>query len=142
MGRILADLYVKDVQKSLAFYRDVLGFEVRGEWTPDGQPTSWGYVALNDCEVMFGSLHSAYEGMYALAPEERAPLEQNRWGVGVTVYFRHAVPDVDAYCEQVKAAGGTIARGPETAPYGWRMFFVRDPDGYLLGFSNDAPTEG
>ena len=103
MAMILTDLYVRDVQSSLAYYRDALGFAVKGEWTPEGQPTSWGYVALGPCEVMFGSLHSAYEGQFSQPAEFRQMLEGNRWGVGMTIYFRHAVPDVDAYYEQVKA---------------------------------------
>ncbi|MFZ5816940.1 MAG: VOC family protein [Bacillota bacterium] len=138
MAYILADLYVRDVQKSLAYYRDVLGFEVKGEWTPEGQPTSWGWVALGDCHVMFNSLHSAYEGLYAADLHFRKQLELNRWGVGVTLHFRDAVEDVEAYFERVKSRGAVVLEHPERTPYGWHQFLIEDLDGYRLGFSVDV----
>lgn len=137
MGYMIADLYVRDVQQSLAYYRDVLGFEVKGEWTPEGQPTSWGHVALGECQVMFGSLHSAYEGQYAQPPEFRQRLEQNQWGVAVTIFLRQAVPDVDAHFAQVKGAGARVVEEPHSTPYGWRLFVVEDPDGYRISFADD-----
>ena len=141
MAYILADLYVRDVQKSLAYYRDVLGFEVKGEWTPEGQPTSWGWVVLGDCQVMFNSLHSAYEGMFAQDEGFRKQLELNRWGVGVTFFFRYAVADVDAYYARVKAAGARVREAPHATPYGWYFFTVEDLDGYKLAFSVDAKQQ-
>jgi catechol 2,3-dioxygenase-like lactoylglutathione lyase family enzyme len=138
MAYILADLFVRDVQKSLAYYRDVLGFEVKGEWTPEGQPTSWGWVALGECQVMFNSLPSAYEGAYAKDVGFQKQLELNRWGVGVTLYFRDAVPDVDAYFQRVRQAGAVVLGAPETRPYGWYQFLIEDLDGYRLAFSVDA----
>lgn len=141
MAYILVDLYVRDVQKSLAYYRDVLGFEVKGEWTPEGQPTSWGWVALGECQVMFGSLHSAYEGMYAQDEAFRKQLELNKWGVGATFFFRDAVDDVDAYFQRVAAAGAKVLEAPHATPYGWYFFSVEDLDGYKLGFAVDVPEK-
>lgn len=138
MAYILADLFVRDVQKSLAYYRDVLGFEVKGEWTPEGQPTSWGWVALGDCQIMFNSLPSAYEGPYAKDVGFQKQLELNRWGVGVTLFFRGAVDDVDAYFKRVREAGAMMLEAPEIKPYGWYQFLIEDLDGYRLGFSVDV----
>ncbi|MFZ5826154.1 MAG: VOC family protein [Bacillota bacterium] len=141
MAYILADLFVRDVQKSLAYYRDVLGFEVKGEWTPEGQPTSWGWVALGECQVMFNSLHSAYEGMYAKDIHYQKQLELNRWGVGVTFFFRDAVEDVEAYFKRVRDAGAVVLEAPATQPYGWYQFMIEDLDGYRLAFSVDAKQQ-
>lgn len=138
MAYILADLFVRDVQRSLAYYRDVLGFEVKGEWTPEGQPTSWGWVALGECQVMFNSLPSAYEGPYAKDVMFQKQLELNRWGVGVALFFRDAVPDIDAYFKRVREAGAVVVEMPATKPYGWYQFLIEDLDGYRLGFSVDA----
>lgn len=132
MSYTVMELYVRDVQKSLAYYRDVLGFEVNWEWTPEGQPTSEGWVALGDCQVMLASLGSARgEGL-------RKQLELNRWGVGVTFSFRFAVEEIDAYFRQVKAAGAKVLEEPHATPYGWHQFVIEDLDGYRLAFSVDA----
>lgn len=140
MGYLLVDLYVRDVQRSLHYYRDVLGFEVRGELTPPGQPTVWGWVALGGCQVMFTSLDSASAGELAKPHEFRHTLEQNTWGVGATLYFRYAVPDIDAFFERIRERAN-ILEEPHTTTYGWRQFLVADPDGYHLSFSQDAPVD-
>lgn len=138
MSYILMELYVRDVQKSLAYYRDVLGFEVNWEWTPEGQPTSEGWVTLGDCQVLLASQGSAYQGAHARSEGLRKQLELNRWGVGVTFIFRFAVEEIDAYFSQVKAAGAKILEEPHATPYGWYQFVIEDLDGYRLAFSVDA----
>jgi len=43
------------------------------------------------------------------------------------------VADPDAHFAQAKAAGATIVRAPQTAPYGARFYAVRDPEGFCGG---------
>ncbi|HWI63552.1 MAG TPA: VOC family protein [Symbiobacteriaceae bacterium] len=138
MSFILADLFVQDVDKAIQFYCDVLGFTFRDKAAEPGEAPFWGWVSLGDCSIMFSSRESAYKGEYAKNLDFRQGLENNQWGVGVTICFRHAVPDLDAYYEQVKARGAKITMKLETAPYGWRHFKVSDRDGYCLDFSIDA----
>jgi|GEM_PF-488192 len=139
MGYLLADLFVEDVEKSIAYYVDVLGFELKGKESAEGVGVFWGWVALGDGQIMFGSRESAYKGTYAKPVEFRQGLENNQWGIGVSLHFRDATPDLDAYYEQVKGRGARIVDELRTTPYGWRLFTVQDLDGYRLGFSVDAP---
>jgi hypothetical protein len=57
------------------------------------------------------------------------------------------VPDVDAFCERVKATGtriynfdsNTLITEPISRPWGVREFGVVDPDGYRLYFLTPLP---
>jgi uncharacterized glyoxalase superfamily protein PhnB len=51
------------------------------------------------------------------------------------------VEDPDAHFERTKAAGVTVAREPQTAPYGARFYAARDPEGFLWWVSNYAPVK-
>ena len=51
-------LQVFDMPTSIAFYRDVLGFEVESTSTPRGEHFDWALLKLNGVELM---LNTAYE---------------------------------------------------------------------------------
>jgi uncharacterized glyoxalase superfamily protein PhnB len=51
------------------------------------------------------------------------------------------VDEPDAHFERTKAAGATVAREPQTAPYGARFYAARDPEGFLWWVSNYAPVK-
>lgn len=53
-------------------------------------------------------------------------------GLGMYVYI--AVPDVDAFCQDLVARGLTPTTKPRDWPWGNREFIVKDPDGYKLCF--------
>ncbi len=50
------------------------------------------------------------------------------------------VDDPDAHFERTKTAGATVAREPQTAPYGARFYAARDPEGFLWWVSNYTPV--
>jgi predicted enzyme related to lactoylglutathione lyase len=104
MTRIGNALYpVKDVAAAVAFYRDGLGLAVKFQ---DGDR----FAALDGGGVTF-----------ALAgPEEDVT------GGEPAVSFK--VEDVAAAVEALKAAGGTLVRGPEEGPHEIRAV-LRDPAG-------------
>jgi catechol 2,3-dioxygenase-like lactoylglutathione lyase family enzyme len=108
---------VTDLGRSLAFYRDKLGFDV--EWSYEG---FYACVLRDGCRI---HLNCA-----APTPRDQAGFER--------------AEHLDA-CVVVKDAGELAAelRGLEftvplrAMPYG-REFYVRDPDGYILGFVEPA----
>ena len=53
-------------------------------------------------------------------------------GTGGAIYHLE-VADIDALHATVTDAG-IEAKPPADTPWKWRMFFVRDPDGHVLGF--------
>lgn len=130
-------LTVKDVARSIAFYRDTLGFRLDACWPDEKQPM-WANVLMDAQSIMFGAQMDPNtvgdmcgkdvemgKQMKTLAEE----MQKNKAGVGVTLYVR--VPDVDAHHAKVsKKIANTAA--PRTQFYGLRDFSVQDPDGYRL----------
>ena len=49
------------------------------------------------------------------------------------------VPDVDAYAEQLRAAGVPVLSGPADRPWGHRTVHVADPDGFVVEFAEEIP---
>ena len=103
-------LYVSDLDRSLAFYRDVLGLELERR----GEDDHWAEVAFANGTRF--ALHLA---------SHRAPRAP------ATVEVSFEVEDVDAAVAQVRAAGASVTETMHE-PWGSRATVV-DPDGYELG---------
>jgi catechol 2,3-dioxygenase-like lactoylglutathione lyase family enzyme len=116
-------LMVYDMRRSVAFYRDVLGFEVVQTWQPDGR-LYWAMLKLGDAAVM---LNAEFED------DQRPPTPPPRRepGHGLILYFGCA--DVDEAYGHLRANGCEVA-SPQTAHYGMKQVFVSDPDGFELCF--------
>jgi catechol 2,3-dioxygenase-like lactoylglutathione lyase family enzyme len=99
-------LYVADVERSAAFYRDLLGIPLEGD--EDWQDASLGGVRF--------ALHRTHEGIGELSSG--------------TVHVNLEVADVDAAAEHLRGAGVEVG---EMMRDDWGAALeVRDPDGYLL----------
>ncbi|KJC46482.1 VOC family protein [Bradyrhizobium sp. LTSP857] len=103
---------VSDIATSLAYYRDVLGFQVTFEY---GEPLS--YACLCRDEV---ALH-----LLASSRTKRLP------GHGAICVF---VRDVDQIYAEVSGRGARLLNRPEDRDYGMRDFDVVDADGNQLTF--------
>ena len=128
-------LVADDVPKTLAFYRDVLGFTLTGAW-PNEEAPAWASLELNGQTVMLGGkaqegdpMCEGAEGAFFVALTddlEKAP------GGGVLIYL--TVPDVDAYYAEISSRGAQPVAPPKDQFYGIRDFQVRDLDGYRFSF--------
>ncbi len=122
-------LQVFDMPTSIAFYRDVLGFEVVSTSKPRGERFDWALLRLSGVELM---LNTAYE-------EDSRPPEPDPARIAghddTTIYF--GCPDVDAAYSYLRLCGENV-KEPEVAPYGMKQLYVRDPDGYNLCFQWSA----
>jgi catechol 2,3-dioxygenase-like lactoylglutathione lyase family enzyme len=103
---------VSDIAAGLAYYRDVLGFQITFEY---GQPLS--YACLCRDEV---ALH-----LLAASSTKRLP------GHGAICIF---VRDVDQIHAEVSARGARLINRPEDRDYGMRDFDVVDADGNQVTF--------
>lgn len=107
-------LNVRDVQKSVAFYRNVLGMHV--EWEPDP----------DNVYLTSGSDNLAIHKL----PEGAAPSAvQNVHHIGFIVA---RLQDVDAVAAAVEAWGIDLVHPLKTHRDGARSFYFRDPDGILI----------
>lgn len=117
-------LEVFDMPRSLAFYRDKLGFRVTGD-SGQGDESGWVMLELGDATIM---LNTAYDDIER--PDEPDPTRVAAHR-DTCIYF--GCPDVDAAYEHMKA-NGIEAPPPQIAPYGMKQLYVTDPDNYGLCF--------
>jgi catechol 2,3-dioxygenase-like lactoylglutathione lyase family enzyme len=122
-------LQVRDMPRSLAFYRDVLGFAVVDASpvveTPEGRFPNWVWLALGPAQLMLITAHD--DGQ---RPAERGGARQ-RWHGDTRLHV--SVDDVDAVHRDLQSRLPEL-RPPVDAPYGMRQLHLRDPDGYGLCF--------
>ena len=119
-------LQVFDMPTSVRFYRDVLGFEIVRTTTPrEGDQFDWGLLRSGDTELM---LNTAYE--QDCRPEQPDPARIEAHG-DICLYF--GCPDVERAYRHLLARG-IDAEKPIVAPWGSKMCYLHDPDGYSLCF--------
>ena len=118
-------LQVFDMPTSIAFYRDVVGFEVVTTSKPGAEHFGWALLRLNGMELM---LNTAYEA-------DSRPPEPD--GARIAAHDDTALffgcPDVDAAYAHLRSRAENV-KEPKVAPYGMKQLYVRDPDGYNLCF--------
>lgn len=123
-------LSVFSMGRSLAFYRDILGFKVVSD-SGSGDSSSWVWIRLNDADLM---LNDQYEpGHEPPAP----PAERQKWHHDTCLYFG---ADPDAVYEFLKSKGIDL-QPPKDAPYGMRQLYLNDPDGYNLCFQQPVKAD-
>jgi uncharacterized glyoxalase superfamily protein PhnB len=115
-------LTCKDLDASLRFYRDVLGFAVGETYEVEDKVVA-AVVVAGDCRLVLN--------------QDDGKLGWDRIkGQGFYLQINVAgTADVDAAAERIRAAGGALLDEPEDRPWGVRMFQFKDPDGFKLGVS-------
>jgi catechol 2,3-dioxygenase-like lactoylglutathione lyase family enzyme len=117
-------LQVFDMPTSVAFYRDVLGFEVVKASQP-GDDFDWGLLKLGDTELMLNTLYEKHDRPQALHPARFA-------AHGDTSLF-FGCRDLDAAYEHLRAHGINV-KPPVIRDYGMKQLSLNDPDGYNVCF--------
>ena len=117
-----------DPEAALGFYRDVLGFEVRGDvgynglrWItvgPTGQPGT--SIVLHPPAVDPG-----------ITDEERRTIVE-MMAKGTYGGILLATADLDDTFERVQSSGTEVVQEPTEQPYGVRDCAIRDPAGNLI----------
>ena len=124
-GAILA---VADVERSVAWYRDRLGFELEASY--DDPP--YATLALGGTRLSLAEQgHPAEDrpGVQMAAPEDRSRLQ---------VVLVLEVSDCRGAYEELGAAGVEFLAKPFSPPWGGARCFAVDPDGYLVELEQPA----
>ena len=108
---------VNDLQKSLAWYRDVLGFVVDERWEHDGKLTG---VSLQAGGVTF-----------MIGQDDWKKGRDRKKGEGFRLYCT-TTQDVDTLAAGIEARGGKLDQQPRAQPWGTRDFALTDPDGFKI----------
>ena len=119
-----AALFVKDVDRSLNFYRDVFGMEL--EWRPDA----------DNVYLTSGTDNLA---LHRMPPDQEPGEVQTLDHIGFVV--RNA-DDIDEWAAHVRSLGFELAKQPKTHRDGARSLYFRDPDGILIQVIHHPPIAG
>ncbi|MEQ1693644.1 MAG: VOC family protein [Gemmatimonas sp.] len=117
-----ASITCKDLEASIRFYRDAIGFAVPQTFEHEGKVVG-AIVAAGDCRFVLN--------------QDDGKLGWDRVkGQGFYLQINVVSPaDVDATAARIKAAGGALLDEPADRPWGARMFQFKDLDGFKLGVS-------
>jgi len=133
---LIVNLAVRDIRESIAYYRDILGFTLLMAVPED--KSSFAPVLDDAKRYLFAMVQSG--GVEIMLQQEESLREDvsdffSQIGASVTLYIR--VDDVDKLYETI-APKVDVVREIETTWYGMREFYIRDVNGYVLGFATQV----
>jgi uncharacterized glyoxalase superfamily protein PhnB len=119
---VVPSFTVADIEKSLAWYRDVLGFHPTDRWDQDGK--------LAGVEMVAGKV------TFMLGQDDWKKGRDRVKGEGFRLYCS-TVQDVDELARRAKSQGATLTQEPRDQPWGMRDFSLLDPDGFKITIGVD-----
>ncbi|HEY0258163.1 MAG TPA: VOC family protein [Candidatus Methylacidiphilales bacterium] len=116
--RLLHTRYrVNDLEKTTAFYRDVLGLkEVRRHTSPRGSTLV--FLKAPDSDETIEICHFPGSGPVVVPPD--------------LTHIAFEVEDLDAFAKAAEAKGYPLSDGPTASSSGSRFAFIDGPDGYEI----------
>jgi uncharacterized glyoxalase superfamily protein PhnB len=131
-NKLTPNLLVVNVERSLAFYIDVLGFE-RGMTVPEQSPFVFASVTSGSVEMFFNDAATAVKEYPAFAGK---PI-----GATGTMFIEvDGSGTIDALHDRIKDRV-TVTMRLVTQFYGMREFAIADPDGYVITFAQRAEPQ-
>ena len=123
MTEISPSFTANDLEKSIAWYRDVVGFVVGERWEREGK--------LVGCELRAGNVS------LMLGQDDWKKGRDRDKGQGVRLYCG-TTQDVDALARQIRERGGRLDSEPADQPWGSRDFSLSDPDGFKITIGRET----
>jgi uncharacterized glyoxalase superfamily protein PhnB len=119
--RLTPNLVVRDIDRSLRFYCDVLDFEL-DKHVPEKPPFVFASVRGGGVEIFLND--------FKAATAEYPNFAEVPVGGTLTLYL--AMQGIDELYAHISGNGTKILMPIETKFYGVREFAIADPDGYLI----------
>ena len=135
--KLTTNMMVDDVNRTVDFYSNVLGFEFVMGVPEDSQEVVTAMQndqALGFAMVKCKNVEMMFQTKKSLARE--IP-EFSGMKIGGSLTFYVQVEDVEDLFEKLKDKV-TIIKGMQTTFYGMREFYIRDCNGYVLAFAQGA----
>lgn len=120
LREVMPALTTNDIEESIAWYRDVMGFIVAEEMRHEGH--------------LGGAVVQAGEQRFLLAQDDFQKGRERSKGVGFRLYCTTA-QDVDEIAAAIRRRGGVLDQEPTDQPWGARDFAISDPDGFKISIS-------
>jgi lactoylglutathione lyase len=127
--KLTPNLLVDDVERSLRFYVEVLGF-ARGMTVPEAPPFVFGSVVSGSVEVFFNEK--------ATAAKEYPAFTGKPLGLTGTMFIE--LEQIEALYERLKSIVPVVMPFV-TQWYGLKEFAIADPDGYVITFAERVPAD-
>jgi uncharacterized glyoxalase superfamily protein PhnB len=115
LTKVIPILWTKDIEASVAFYHDILGFECKN------RAEGWAALEKDEVELMLS------------VPNAHEPFER----IQFTGSFYFHPDNVAELWEELKTKA-TIVYPLEDFDYGMREFAIRDNNGYILQFGQET----
>ena len=126
---VTPNLIASDVSRSVAFYRDVLGFSM-GETVPDAPPFAFAWMRRDGVSVFLNSIESVRS--------EHRELGARPIGGTATLFIILEAEDIAGGIDALYASvshGARVIMELKNQFYGMREFGIEDPDGYVIFFA-------
>ena len=114
---IAPSITVDDIQESLDWYTEILGFTLKQRWEHEGE--------LQGAELIAGN------GYLMIGQDDWAKGRDRKKGEGLRLFFMTS-QDVDDLAAAIEERGGTLESQPQDTPWGGRAFSLVDPSGFKL----------
>lgn len=137
VNKLTPNLEVNNIKETVEFYQSILGFSLimAVPETQDGIENSladekeyvYALVSKNNVEIMFQRTDSF---------KTNVPLPKGL-SIGASASFYMEIDDVDGFYAQIK----NKQQNPtelKTAWYGMKKFYLKDNNGYILGFAEKS----
>lgn len=130
INALVPELMVTDIQKSLHFYVEILGFKIDYQRAEEG----FAFLSFGGGQLMLDEIHAT----------SRWKTGEFEYPLGRGINFEIEVPDAEKLIDRLKQHNIELYMNLEEKWYrknnrevGNRQFLVQDPDGYLLRFAQD-----
>ena len=127
-NKLIPEIGVKDIRKSLHFYVDSLGFKLEYE----RKESKFAFLSYNGAQIMIEELNGNWD---------TGELE-HPFGRGINLQIE--ADNIEPLLASLKKHNHSLFREPKESWYrtdkyllGAKEFLVMDPDGYLLRFTQD-----
>jgi uncharacterized glyoxalase superfamily protein PhnB len=123
METISPNIFVKDIQQTIAFYK-LLGFELIATVPEQGDYT-WAMMKSGNVVFMFQTFKSLAEELPAISRQD-----------GGSLLFYIGIKNIRTFFENIKD-NVKVVKGMEKAFYGATEFSIIDNNNYILTFAED-----
>jgi lactoylglutathione lyase len=129
LKKLTPNLVVRNVEASLNFYREVLGFEP-GITVPEQPPYVFGSVTSGAVEIFFND--------QKFVAEEYPALAAKAIGGSLTLFIE--VEGIEDLFKKVQQHGAKITMPMKDQFYGMREFAFEDPEGWVITLAQRVNT--
>ena len=126
--KLTPNLIVSNVERSAAFYRDVLGFTMQMT-VPDAPPYAFAMMTCGSIEVFLNAAEASYE---------EYPSFKNQPIGGTLTLFMEVTEIEEAYARLAPLV--KVVMPFEKKWYGMTEFAFLDPDGYIITYAQRTAT--